>query len=408
MENVKKYLPTLLLFLFSFLSIYNGQSLYLHAKDLHDLDNLIGNQDAVIISDNHGEILFSKNANKMLVPASILKILTALAAMHYLNHDYRFVTEFYLDNDSNLKLKGFGDPLLISEILNDIAKLLSSRIKRLNDIVLDDTYFKQPVIIPGRSLSFQPYDAPNGALCANFNTVFFKRKDISYVSAEPQTPLLPFVLKRINESPNAQDRITFSHKQNDIVLYVGHLLRFFLNKEGIKPTGKIKTGKVNRINDRLIYKYYSKFSLKQVISKMLEYSNNFIANQILIASGAKAYGPPGTIDKGVLALLNYTKNVLKIEEITIVEGSGISRKNKVSAEAFFKILEEFKPYHYLMPHDDRIFYKTGTLNGVNTRAGYVENEKGDLYPFVVIVNTPGKTTKPIIDGILEGSVTGNR
>jgi len=402
MKYVKRSLPAILLFLFSFLSIHNGQSKSLHAQNLHDLQNLVGNQDAVIVADQYGKILFSKNADKMLIPASILKILTSLVAIHYLGPDYRFATEFYLDKDFNLKLKGYGDPLLISEVLADIAKLLSLKIKRVNDIVLDDTYFKQPIIIPGRSLSFQPYDAPNGALCANFNTVYFKRKDDSYVSAEPQTPFLPFILKRIKASPYNQDRIIFSHEKNDIVLYVGHLLRFFLDREGIKSSGKIRIGKVQEINDKLIYRYCSKFFLEQVISKMLEYSNNFMANQILIASGAKVYGPPGTIDKGVTAVLNYAKNVLKIEDIAIVEGSGISRKNKISAEAFLKILEEFEAYHHFMSHEDREFYKTGNLNGINTRAGYIENGKGELYRFVVIINTPGETTKPIMDKILEG------
>jgi len=54
-----------------------------------------------------------------------------------------------------------------------------------------------------------------------------------------------------------------------------------------------------------------------------------------------------------------------------------------------------------MTHEDREFYKTGNLNGINTRAGYIENGKGELYRFVVIINTPGKTTKPIMDKILE-------
>lgn len=401
MRFAKKYLLILLLFLFSFLSIINGQSESLHAKNLNDLQDLVGSQDAVLVADQYGKILYSKNADKMLVPASILKLLTSLVAIHYLGPDYRFATEFYMDNHLNLGVKGYGDPLFISEILSDIAKHLRLKIKSVNDIVLDDTYFKQPIIIPGRSLSFQPYDAPNGALCANFNTVYFKRIDDSYVSAEPQTPLLPFVLKRLNESSNDQDRIIFSHEKNDIVLYAGHLLRFFLDKEGIKSIGKIKIEKVQKINDKLIYRYFSKFSLKQIIAKMLEYSNNFMANQILITSGAKAYGPPGTIDKGIMAALNYAKNVLKIEDITIVEGSGISRKNKVSAKTIYRILEEFEPYHHLMPHEDREFYKTGTLHGINTRAGYIENGRGDLHRFVAIVNTPGNSTKPIMDKILE-------
>jgi D-alanyl-D-alanine carboxypeptidase/D-alanyl-D-alanine-endopeptidase (penicillin-binding protein 4) len=49
-----------------------------------------------------------------------------------------------------------------------------------------------------------------------------------------------------------------------------------------------------------------------------------------------------------------------------------------------------------------VFYKTGTLKGIHTMAGYVENTKGELYSFVVLLNTPGKSTKPIMDMLLHG------
>ena len=46
------------------------------------LNDLIGKQDAAIIADPQGRIIFSKNADKNLIPASLLKILTALVALH--------------------------------------------------------------------------------------------------------------------------------------------------------------------------------------------------------------------------------------------------------------------------------------------------------------------------------------
>ncbi|MBW2597731.1 MAG: D-alanyl-D-alanine carboxypeptidase, partial [Deltaproteobacteria bacterium] len=96
----------------------------------------------------------------------------------------------------------------------------------------------------------------------------------------------------------------------------------------------------------------------------------------------------------------YAKNNLKIDNVTIVEGSGISRSNRISAKNLYKILNVFEPYHFLMRRRDNAFYKTGTLKGINTMAGYIENAKGELYCFVVLLNTPGKTTKPIIDILL--------
>jgi len=49
-----------------------------------------------------------------------------------------------------------------------------------------------------------------------------------------------------------------------------------------------------------------------------------------------------------------------------------------------------------MRHENKEFYKTGTLRGINTRAGYIENTKGQLYRFVVFINTPGKSTRRIM------------
>ncbi|MDI6688796.1 MAG: D-alanyl-D-alanine carboxypeptidase, partial [Desulfobacterales bacterium] len=67
------------------------------SKALQALQHDIGSNDAVFVSNQQGKIIFSKNAEKALIPASTLKILTSLVAIHYLGHDYRFTTEFYMD-----------------------------------------------------------------------------------------------------------------------------------------------------------------------------------------------------------------------------------------------------------------------------------------------------------------------
>ncbi len=394
---VAHFLPV---FCFLYLLLFLPNTL--SAQKLNDLENLIDNQDAVLVADPQGRIIFSKNSDIQLVPASTLKVLTALVALHYLGPDFRFVTDFYLDQDSNLKIKGFGDPVLISENLMEIAKALTTLtgpdLQKVNDLVLDDSYFKDPIIIPGVTSSYDPYNAPNGALSVNFNTVAFKRdKNGTYVSAEPQTPLLPFVLARIYSSDVDQGRIILSRKKNESTLYTGHLLLFFLKKEGVKLNGRIRMGRVEKDVDTLIFRYISSFSLKQIISMLLEHSNNYIANQLLVATGAKAYGMPGTLEKGVRAALSYATNILKIDNIHISEGSGISKKNRISAEGLLKILDAFSPYYSLMQKMDKVFYKTGSLNGIKTRVGYIENVNGELYYFVVLINTPGKSPQKIMD-----------
>ena len=369
------------------------------AQKLPELDRFIGTQDSILVSDPQGQILFSKHAEKKLIPASTLKIFTSLVALHFLGNDYRFPTEFYLDEHSNLKIKGYGDPLLISEVVAKISQILAILLRNtqpMNDLVLDDSYFKQPLTIPGVSSSSQPYDAPNGALCVNFNTVNFERKAEGYVSAEPQTPLLPYVIEKIKALKLNRGRIVFSHNKNEITIYAGELFRYFLQNEGIRFKGKVKLGRIHNRNDKLIFKYHSVSSLDQIVAKLLEHSNNFVTNQLLIAAGAQALDSPGTLAKGVALASDYAKNELAIENMTIAEGSGISRNNRVSAFQMDRVLQKFLPYHHLMRREGSEFYKTGTLYGISTRAGYIETANGELYRYVILLNTPGKSTDPII------------
>lgn len=129
----------------------------------------------------------------------------------------------------------------------------------------------------------------------------------------------------------------------------------------------------------------------------MEHSNNFIANQILAAAGAEAYGPPATLEKGVRAAVAYAKQNLGISP-RLVEGSGISRLNRMSAEMFVPVLDAFKPHYTLLPEDNGIYCKTGTLDGIRNRAGYIE-KNGKLYGFAVLINTPGKTAQPVVKKI---------
>ena len=353
----------------------------------------------MLVADPRGQILFSKHAEEKLIPASILKIFSSLVALQFLGNDYRFPTEFYLDEQSNLKIKGYGDPLLISEVVAKIAQVLAVLLKNtqpLNDLVLDDSYFEQPLTIPGVNSSSQPFDAPNGALCVNFNTVNFERTTEGYISAEPQTPLLPYVVQKIKATKLNKGRIVFSHNKNEITIYAGELFQYFLNKEGIRFRGAVKLGRINPESDRLIFRYHSVSAVDQIVAQLLEHSNNFVTNQLLIAAGAQTIGSPGTLAKGVALASDYAKNELEIEDLTLAEGSGISRDNRVSALQMDRVLQKFLPYRHLMRREGREFYKTGTLYGISTRAGYVKTADGELWRYVILLNTPGKSTDPLI------------
>ncbi len=364
-------------------------------QDLPCLKNL-SSVDALLVANPDGEILYKKHETERHIPASTLKLLTALTAIKRLGASYRFTTEFYMDVDHNLKIKGFGDPLLVSEAWQEIAEALAKKTKGFNDLILDDTYFSPQIVIPGNTNSTNPYDAPVGALCANFNTVFFHRDHRGkIVSSEPQTPLIPFARQKIRKLGLKQGRYTFSHDQKEIALYAGNLLLYFLRGRGVTCQGKVLLSAIQP-GDRLIYTYQSRFTLEDILRKMMAFSSNFIANQIFIALGAKVYGPPGTLAKGVKVVSEFVKNDLHLQHIEIAEGSGISRKNRVSAMDMLAILKAFKPHRHLLKRTGNTLYKTGTLRGISTRIGYIDGPSGNPYYFIIFLNRAGSNINAVL------------
>lgn len=360
----------------------------------------LGARDALLVTDADGRVLLTHNPTLPLVPASTLKVVTALAARHHLGDQARFHTDFLLDPEGNLWIRGYGDPLLVSEVIADIAHALHQRLEApLNAIVLDDRYFSQPLVIPGVSASTNPYDAPNGALCVNFNTVNFRTRGGRIVSAEPQTPLLPVVMPRIRSSGLRRGRVVLSHHDNEALLYAGALFRYFLEQAGVAVKGPLRLPGNSTPPERLLYRHTSPFSLDEVTARLMEFSNNFIANQLLVAVGARVYGAPGTLAKGARALNAFAADSLGIAEARLVEGSGISRENRISARELMRALVLFEPYRHLMTREANTFFKTGTLKGIRTRVGYIETRDHQLLRFVLLLNSPGKRPQPILKSV---------
>ncbi len=371
------------------------------AMDLKGFESVgaeIGPKEALLVAGPDGRTIYSKNADKLMMPASTIKILTSLAAFHYLGKDYRFPTEFYLDESRNLIVKGYGDPFLVSEEIAEIARRLAPDIGPfINEIIVNDSYFSLlPTVF---SPTLQPYGAPNGALCVNFNTVNFTRGKTpgSYASAEPQTPLLPLALEKIKQANANSERIVLSHDNHDISIYAGQMFEHFLEKNGVDVRGKVWRGWLDPRKESLVHTHLSRLTLEQTVEKLLEFSNNFIANQILIVFGAKKYGNPGNFEKGIQAAGEYATEMLKTSSIKMDDGSGLSRNNRISANEMLMVLNGFKPHCRLLKTKKNACFKTGTLHDVNNLAGYLKSGSGQLYPFVVFINKKGKNAMPVLD-----------
>jgi len=351
----------------------------------------------ILLSDDQGKTIYAKNPDKPLIPASTLKILTSLSAIKTLGPNFCFQTWAYYDQTtSDLYLKGFGDPLFISEEISKFADKISRHIFKLasqkiissaviRNIIVDQTYFASPITIPGAGSSSNPYDATNGALCANFNTIFLKwdSRSRQYISAERQTPFPDILARKILPESKKTDRILLSHdlRQN----YPGILMDYFLKNSGVKITGSVRTGKFTGSEKDCIV-HTSSFSLSDIVKKLLQYSNNFIANQLMLTMGARTYGPPATLEKGTAVLNNFAQKTIGLKNIAFVEGSGLSRRNQLAPTQMRDTLIAFMPWYKFLRRDGNEFYKTGTLSDVRSRAGFIRGDDNRLYPFVIMLN----------------------
>ena len=74
---------------------------------------------SLVVEEGHKAVV-KHNADRPMVPASTLKLVTALAAIDHWGLAHRFHTDFYLDGGW-LWVKGGGDPFLVSEELDLIS-----------------------------------------------------------------------------------------------------------------------------------------------------------------------------------------------------------------------------------------------------------------------------------------------
>ncbi len=98
---------------------------------------------ALLVLDHNGLPLYSKQVEQMFIPASTVKLLTALMALETWGHEYRFATEFYIDELNNiLVVKGLGDPFLVSEEIDLIVgKIKQLDVQAFSSIQVDLSFF---------------------------------------------------------------------------------------------------------------------------------------------------------------------------------------------------------------------------------------------------------------------------
>ncbi|MFK8067181.1 MAG: D-alanyl-D-alanine carboxypeptidase [Gammaproteobacteria bacterium] len=324
-----------------------------------------------------------------LIPASTLKLLTGLFALQTWGSDHKFITDFYLGENNILWIKGYGDPFLISEEINLIVAALKKKgLKKIAGIGIDDSYFSEEIIVDGQSQTDNPYDASLSTLAANFNTFNIIRDKNGLQSAESQTPLTPLMKSLAKELPNGEHRINLGMQEYSSVNFA-QILSIKLKASDVE-VGEVLINGIITNTQTPFYRHKNSHDLSAIISAMLKYSNNFIANQLFLLLGVKAKGAPASMAKSRSTFDQKMAKIFDWKHQIILEGSGLSRSNRLSARQLIDVLEKFASYKQLLSQqNDHILAKSGTLTGISTYAGYLR-KNNKWQPFVIMINQAAK------------------
>jgi len=343
--------------------------------------------DVSLVVEEDGRQVIARNPDRPMVPASTMKLITALAALERWGPGHRFETRFYSSADGRLWVEGGADPYLVSEELDRVvAGLRRAGVTAVSGIDLDDGLFVDGERIPGRSASSNPYDAPVTALAANFNTIHVVVSGNRVDSGEAQTPLTATARRMGLQLGNGRHRVNLKTRANALA-HCGELLQSKLARAGINVAGDIDVGP-RPAAARLVYTHRNSRTLEAVVASMLQYSTNFVANSLFLALGER--NGRSSMAAAQRAVEDWASRSFGWRDFRIEDGAGLSRGNRISGRQMLDVLEALAPYRHLLDEQDdnpAVRAKTGTLRGVSTYAGYVRR-RGDWAPFSLMINEP--------------------
>lgn len=329
-------------------------------------------------------VLFDRQDDLPLNPASNHKLLTTAAALDLLGPDYRFETRVLRAGD-DLVLVGEGDPSLDHNDLAALAADVAARtdLGTVRRIVVDDTAFTARKLAPGFSdteigLSYQ---APSGALSLNFNTVEITVRPGS--GARPEVTIFP-------ESPHVvvDNRAVVGKGSLTVRTYARPRLALASERDPgdvvdtvVEVTGALKrTAKPvfvrRRISDPGLYTggafavmlaahtggeplpvtrgsapdygedggaelvaRHDSAPLSEVAADALAFSNNFMAEQLLRCLGWRVTHEPGDWDNGSEVVLGYWRALgLDPNALVFENGSGLSERGRVTTSALVDLI----------------------------------------------------------------------
>ena len=417
-----------------------------------------------IVKADSGETVYSRNAAKTLVPASNMKIIVTAAALKYLGPDYEYKTKVGLDDDTLIVI-GSGDPLLGDEktdakygrernwIFEDIAAALKHNgITTIKDIIVDSSIFDDQRVHPSwpREELNRWYACEISGLNFNDNCIAVSAKNNGgkvAIFIEPQTNYVKLINKVIPVSKGSSTVGSYRNREpNKIVIhgkcrkqagpfdvaienpaaFFGYLLAENLAKAGINANGQIIEKPVTEDNVRVLAEYRT--SVADCLARCNKNSLGLAAEALLktIAAESSPDRKNGSWTKGPEIISKYLMELgISRNQFYINDASGLSRKNRLSANAITKVLlNVYKSENWPLYKDSfavggvdgtidryfkeqkykgRILGKTGYISGVRSFSGICNTADRD-YIFSILANKTNSQTRTAINDIAKAIV----
>ena len=383
---------------------------------------------AVSVKDTEtGKTVYQYNEQKLLHPASTLKVFTTVPALDTLEADYDFRTNFYVRNN-NLYVKLSGDPLLSSENLKNALKdIKAAGYRNFNNVYIDDSVLDNVEFGVGWMWDdstnkyvrkFSAYNLDNNILnirVYNDNgviktdtTSIYKVPVICIVSAGDKTnltairhdwisPDIIFIKGTVNGSANIQVPI------NNMQKYFNYRLYATMKKVNIKVANDVFLN--GNVPDDATCVVSVTHPVSPVIPKIFKDSSNKDCETLVKIAGGVSENSKGTLENSINLFFDYwNAKSVDTSDVVLADASGVSRNNLITTDFMtnaLNVIYKDKGFDnvselFAQPGDGTlsnrllnlrgsVWLKTGTLENISGLTGYVKTDKGKIYSVAILI-----------------------
>lgn len=395
-----------------------------------------------VIDSKTGVVIFNKNGEVGLAPASCQKIITSVTAFELLGKNYTYKTSLgyngKIDNGKltgNIIITGSGDPTLGSwryentkenVLLNKFKKALKDEgINEITGEVLTDSNAWETQTIPGGWIwedIGNYYGAGASALNwreNQYDIILRSGKRIGdSVKILSTNPVSLHGVNFINEltsaeagsgdntiiymPPKAQTgylRGTIPVNQNHFVIsgsMPDGALQLSTTLYDITPHDS-SSNKIYNANQEMqapatTFFTHTSPTFDSINYYFLKRSINLYGEALIKTIGYQKT-KHGSTDTGINFIKDFwSKHGIEKTALNIIDGSGLSPANRVTASALVAVLQYakkqswFSSFYNALPVINGIKMKSGSIGGVSSYTGFINDKNGNEYIFAFIIN----------------------